>query len=325
MPRFSISLLKVLALAVAGGLGVGVGVVWSGSGKQRVRDRPGPSADEVTRLRSLEAELTAARATIEVLRGQLAAGQAEPENSTAGAGAPAEGPTDLNTVFEQARPLLRSLGPLLDGARQRGARVAAERRLAELSEQYNLTAEQQETVKKWFEQQSAQEAEMGKELLNKPGLTLQDMVAAGRGRGRNEQDLDVLMAETLDPAQLTAYQRDRLQQRAATVEREATRRVTQLDQVVGLDEAQQDKVFALMARSSPDYDPSMQLDGLGADTAGLSEGASRDEAILAVLTPEQASLYEADRQRRREEAAKGFEAMGLKPPGDGAIFESRGR
>ena len=104
--------------------------------------------------------------------------------------------------------------------------------------------------------------------------------------------------------------------------REATRRVTQLNDVVTLDEVQQDKVFALMARSSDDYDPAMKLEGLESDA--VLEGSSRDEAIMEVLTPEQKVLYEADRQRRREAAAKGLEAIGIKPPSDPAALDALG-
>ena len=97
---------------------------------------------------------------------------------------------------------------------------------------------------------------------------------------------------------------------------------TQLNEVVTLDEVQQDKVFALMARSSDDYDPAMQLQGLESDA--VLEGSSRDEAIMEVLTPEQKVLFEADRQRRREAASKGLEAIGIKPPSDPAALDALG-
>jgi hypothetical protein len=178
-------------------------------------------------------------------------------------------------------------------------------------------------VKKWMEEQSEQQAAQNKELLNKPGSTLQDLLASGRrGPGLDEKGLDEVMAATLSPEQLATYQADRWQERAANVEREATRRVTQLNEVVTLDEVQQDKVFALMARSSDDYDPAMKLEGLESDA--VLEGSSRDEAIMEVLTPEQKVLYEADRQQRREAAAKGLEAIGIKPPSDPAALDALG-
>jgi len=274
-------------------------------------------------LGTLQAELAAARETIGSLEAKLAAVPPVAAPADAAADAPA-GPTDLNTVFQQAKPLLKSLGPLLDNARRRGTKAMAERRIAELTEKYALTTEQQEAVKKWFEDKSEADAARGRELLDKPDASLQDLMAAGRGR-RPDDGLDEMMAGALNPEQLSAYRADRLQERAASVEKEANRRVSQLNDVVQLDETQQDKVFAIMARSSADYDPAMQLEGLGSEGAALTEGVLRDEAILAVLRPDQRQAYEADRQRRRDEAAKNLESIGIKPPEDLGILEGLGR
>jgi hypothetical protein len=274
-------------------------------------------------LGAVQAELAAARLTIGSLEAKLAAATAAPTPPDSTAAAPA-GPTDLNTVFQQAKPLLKSLGPLLDNVRRRGSKAMAERRVAEMTEKYALTAEQQEAVKKWFEEKSEADAAKGRELLDKPDASLQDLMAAGRGQ-RPDDGLDQMMDGTLNPEQLSAYRADRLQERAASVEKEANRRVTQLNDVVQLDEAQQDKVFAIMARSSDDYDPAMQLEGLGSEAPALTEGVARDEAILAVLRPDQREAYEADRQRRRDEAAKNLEAIGIKPPADLGVLEGGGR
>jgi hypothetical protein len=267
--------------------------------------------------------LAAAREAISSLEArnrELEGQRAEAASAPTG---PAAGAADLNDVFAQAKPLLQSLSPMIDAARRRGAQAMIARRLATLTEKYALTDAQQATVKKWLEEQSEQQAAQNKELLNKPGSTLQDLLASGRrGPGLDEKGLDEVMAATLSPEQLATYQTDRGQERAANVEREATRRVTQLNEVVTLDEVQQDKVFALMARSSDDYDPAMQLEGLESDA--VLEGSSRDEAIMEVLTPEQKVLFEADRQRRREAASKGLEAIGIKPPSDPAALDALG-
>jgi hypothetical protein len=317
------TLLGSVLLVLGGGAGV-----WVSS----VLHRPQAVADAATRdesaaikaqLGALQAELDAARGTIESLEAKLAAAPSAAAPGGEEVEVPA-GPTDLNTVFQQAKPLLKTLGPFLDNARRRGTKAMAERRVAEMTEKYGLTTDQQEAVKKWFEDKSEADAARGRELLDKPDAGLQDLIAAGRGQ-RPDDGLDEMMAGTLSPEQLAAYRADRLQERAASVEKEANRRVSQLNEVVQLDEAQQDKVFAIMARSSDNYDPAMQLEGLGTDEAALAEGASRDEAILAVLRPDQRQAYEADRQRRRDEAAKNLEAMGLKPPADLGVLEGLGR
>lgn len=284
------------------------------------------SAEAGARTSLLQGELEAARAKIASMEAQLAAvaKPAPPTTADTAAAAVAEGPADLNTIFEQAKPLLQTLGPIFDTARRRGSKARADQKVAEWTEKYGLTVEQQEAVKKWFEDKGEADAAKGRELLNKPGANLQELMAAGRGQWSND-GVDEMMAATLTPEQLTSYQADRLQDRADNVEKEANRRVTQLNDVVQLDEAQQDQVFAIMARSSRDYDPAMQLEGLRSEAGSLAEGDSRDEAILAVLRPDQRASYEADRQRRRQEAAQGFEALGLKPPADLGRTEGTGR
>ena len=317
-------------MALAAGALVGLGIGMAGmtvfgrdpsSGAGAVSG--GDVSLEAGRIAGLEKELAAAREAVSSLEARNRELESQRAEVASAPIAPAAGATDLNEVFAQAKPLLQSLSPMIDAARRRGAQAMIARRLATLTEKYALTDAQQATVKKWLEDQSEQQAAQNKELLNKPGSTLQDLLASGgRGPRLDEKGLDEVMAATLSPEQLATYQADRGQERAANVEREATRRVTQLNEVVTLDEVQQDKVFALMARSSDDYDPAMKLEGLESDA--VLEGSSRDEAIMEVLTPEQKVLFEADRQRRREAASKGLEAIGIKPPTDPTALDALG-
>ena len=76
-----------------------------------------------------------------------------------------------------------------------------------------------------------------------------------------------------------------------------------------------------MARSSPEFDPSMQLEGLGGKTATLPPGQSRDEAVMHVLRPEQRRQYEEHRIARRAAAGKEMEEVGLKLPDSWDMFE----
>ncbi len=90
---------------------------------------------------------------------------------------------------------------------------------------------------------------------------------------------------------------------------------------MGLDQEQQDRIFALMARSSPDFDPSMRLEGLGSDTSALTAGASREEAIMQVLRPEQKAKFEAGRQQQRAKAEQEMNEIGLKLPANWNFFD----
>ena len=86
-----------------------------------------------------------------------------------------------------------------------------------------------------------------------------------------------------------------------------------LDSIVGLDEAQRDQVFGIMARGSRDYDPRMKIEGAQGEIDAIPTG-NRQAAVLGVLRPDQRATFEAERQRQREEASKDMEAMGLVLP-----------
>jgi hypothetical protein len=64
----------------------------------------------------------------------------------------------------------------------------------------------------------------------------------------------------------------------------------------------------------------MQMEGLGDDRATLAQGQSRDEAILAVLRPEQRTIYENHRTSQRQRANDEMAEVGLKLPEDWDMF-----
>jgi hypothetical protein len=97
------------------------------------------------------------------------------------------------------------------------------------------------------------------------------------------------------------------------VQNEADWKVERLNGTVGLDEAQKDEVFSIMARSSRDFDPRMQIEGVPEDS-GVASREDRDASIMAVLRPEQQSSYEQWRAERRARAEQEMSEMGLKMP-----------
>ena len=128
------------------------------------------------------------------------------------------------------------------------------------------------------------------------------------------------MENILSGDKLAAFKSERLTERAERVQQEADGKVQRLDAIVGLDETQRDQIFGVIARSSRDYDPAMRLEGARGEIGATPVGNAQ-EAILAVLTPQQRTAYEAQRQRRREEAAKDFAAIGLALPADWEMLD----
>jgi hypothetical protein len=136
-----------------------------------------------------------------------------------------------------------------------------------------------------------------------------------------KKNLDDFMESTLTGTEKQRYITDRNVERANTIENDANNRLNRLHQAVPLDEAQQDQVFAIMARSSPDFDPNTKLDiPLGNDMRSIRPGADREAAIRGVLRPEQVRQYEAYRQRQRETAMREAAEMGLQLPADWDVW-----
>jgi hypothetical protein len=88
-----------------------------------------------------------------------------------------------------------------------------------------------------------------------------------------------------------------------------------LDNIVQLDDSQRDQIFGIMARNSHDYDPAMKLEGADGEIATTS-GRTHREAVLSVLRADQREKWEAEQNKRREEAARELSEMGLSLPPD---------
>jgi hypothetical protein len=218
-------------------------------------------------------------------------------------------PDDVAKLF---KPLMRDLEPLMARMRVREEKRRIDSTVGELARKYDLTESQQEALKKWFEQKAEANAKAWGELMGSDSTTFEDMIRATHDV-RPDDGLDAFMETQLRGEKLTQFKTERMAERAERVQQEADRRVQRLDSVVGLDDQQRDQVFGIMARSSRDYDPSMQLEGIGGEIGSTPSGG-RQEAMLSVLRPEQRQAYEAERQRRRAEAAEDLNAIGLSLP-----------
>ncbi|MGI8603286.1 MAG: hypothetical protein ACR2OZ_09835 [Verrucomicrobiales bacterium] len=231
-------------------------------------------------------------------------------------------PVDVDDIYQTAKPILRDLAPVFDAMRRREQKKAFDGMIANLTERYQLNAAQQAALKKWMEQKAEQEAARFRDLALKENTRIEDLAKAAQ-QIRPAEGLDAFMEGNLSGETLDRFRSDRLKERAANVQNEAERKVDRLNAVVALDDTQQDQVFALMARSSRDFDPAMKLDGLGGDTTLLAPGQSRDEAIMAVLRPEQKTAYEQHRARQRQEAEERMNEMGLKLPSTWDFFQDQ--
>ena len=221
-------------------------------------------------------------------------------------------PMDLNRAYHALKPMMRELAPIFDNVRRRGERRNLEQLAGTLSRKYHLNGTQQEALQEWLKERSERNAENFKTVALADGTRLDDLAKASQ-QTRMDDGLDSFMETQLQGPALDSFRKDRLTERAERVQNEADWKVERLNSTVTLDEAQKDEVFSIMAQSSRDFDPKMQIEGV---SAGASTGSpmDRDAAIMAVLRPEQQQQYTQWRADRRMRAEQDMAEMGLKMP-----------
>ncbi len=224
-------------------------------------------------------------------------------------------PVTPDDIFRATQPLIRDLAPFFDRMRAKELQRQTDAKAGELARKYSLTPTQQESLKKWLDQNAEEEARRYTALISQEGTTMEDLARASNDI-RLDEGLDQFMQNTLSGEKLAAFKSNQMLERVGRVQQEADMKVTRLDGIVGLDDTQRGQVFGMMARGARDFDPAMQFEGMGTETSALPPGKSRQDAVLSVLRPEQLKAYEVERVKRREEAQKEMQSMGLTLPDD---------
>lgn len=228
-------------------------------------------------------------------------------------------PVTPEDIFRASQPLMRDLAPLFDRMRVRGEKHRIDHLSGEFARKYDLTAGQQDELRKWFEAKSEENAKNWSSLVSQEGTRLVDVMKASQ-ENRMDDGLDPVMERMLTGEKLTEFKTSRMAERVERVQQYADGRTQRLDHIVKLDDAQRDQVFGIMARNSRDYDPAMKLEGGVGEIGSAPAGDSR-QAMLSVLRPEQRVAYEAEQQRRREDARKDMEAIGLSMPAEWDVLD----
>ena len=310
------------AIALAAGFIIGI------VGALLFRDSmPPPAGSAEARVESLNSELTRARSRIAKL--ETLVPKNEPGTADKARTAAADilddlkhgRPVDADLIFQRVKPVLRDLAPVFNNLRRKEQRKEFARIAAHMSEAYHLNDAQRQALEQWLAERDIQDAAAFSAIAYAEHTTLEDMIRATKYQ-RPERALDEFMERTLTGSERQRYQTDRVMERTQKVENEANNRVSRLHQVVQLDDAQQDRVFSIMARSSPDFVPGTQLDiAVGNDQRAIAPGQDRERAILDVLRPDQRQQYEAYRARQRAEAEREAAEVGIKLPANWDLFE----
>src|ERR1043166_3549790 len=169
-------------------------------------------------------------------------------------------PVSPDDIFRASQPLMHDLAPLFDRMRVKQQQQMIDSMVGELARKYNLTPQNQQLLKQWFEGKSNDEAKRWSDLLAREDTHLEDVIRASQNV-RLDDGLDTFMGNILPADKFAAFKSERLAERAQRIEQEADMKVQRLDGIVGLDQTQREQIFAIMARSSRDYDPAMMIEG----------------------------------------------------------------
>ncbi len=282
------------------------------------------SAEE--RVDKLEVELKKANNRVAALEGADPQGRRRPGRTTKdGVRSIFENykdgkPVTQDDVLRAFQPFLRDVSPLLDRVRVRELQRQSDTKAGELARKYSLTPAQQESLKQWFDQNAIDQAKRYTDLVTQEGTTVEDLARASVDV-RADDGLDNFMKGTLRGEKLATYQTNRMLEKVNNVQHEADMKVTRLDNIVKLDDTQRGQIFGVMARGARDFDPAMQFEGLGTDAAALPSGKSKQDAIFAVLRPEQRQAYQDAQAKRLAAARKEMEEIGLTLPDDSKMFD----
>ncbi|MEN9534965.1 MAG: hypothetical protein RIR37_238 [Verrucomicrobiota bacterium] len=297
-----------------------IGLVLGGAGATLYRNSmPAAAGSPEERAQKLESDLKRANIRIAALEGSMPESRRRPTLTVTdrlrdlGQNIRDGRPVSPDDIFRACQPLLRDLAPLFDRMRVRNGQRTIDSRVGEMARKYNLNAAQQESLKQWFRQKAEDDAKAWTALVTQEGTRIEDMMRASRD-ARPDEGLDRFMENILSGQDLAKFRTERINEKAQRVQQYADMKVERLNKIVSLDAEQTDKVFGIMARSSKDYDPALSIEGT--DGRALSSVGDSREAMLSVLRPDQRAAYDAEQQRRRDEASKDLEAIGLKLPAD---------
>ena len=296
-----------------------IGLAIGGVGVAMFKDSlPGTEGTPEERANRAEAELKQAKNRILALEGE---GRGRGGYRAAGENARrikedylAGNLIDPDDILGALQPALAGIAPVLEKMRVRDERQRIDSMTGEFARRYDLTPQQQDQLKAWFNQRAKDHAKEWADLVSSPGTDFRDLARESR-KERPYDGVDAVMEGMLTGDKLQEFKTARMAERADRVQAHADARVQRLDGWVGLDDTQRDQVFGIMARSSPDYKPEMRLEGIGGDIGATPGGDSR-EAIESVLRPDQRQAFADERSKRMKEATEEAAEIGMKLPDD---------
>lgn len=289
--------MKRTLLSLTAGILLGASAVFAWV--QFSKPETSPDAAAQAEIAKLKRELTSAKQASDSLRSQIASIGIDPNP-------PKENELDINRLLNDARPLMKSLALMFGEQRkmmtERMIRGIAER----LAEEMGLTPEQTEEMIAHFLKLDEENFAKIKAMLDRE-LSVLDVFTVMKDMNP-QKAMDSYVMEKMTPEQKEKWENRKLENKAQQLERTAN---WQLDRMraLNLDEDQKDKVFDILVKKNPSYDPKLAVEGV--ETGGETASAqTQDEAIAAVLREDQLPEWQKMQERQQQERQRWSNAMG---------------
>jgi hypothetical protein len=229
----------------------------------------------------------------------------------------------LDDIFWTMKPWLQDMSPLFDRIRQVEQEEHFDSLAGRYSRDYDLSDADREALKQWLIEKGEQNAKEFRRVVFDPTSGFVDFARVSRFDDNDVEGIDEFMESRLRGEALEEFREERLLERVESVQEDANRRLQRINEVVQLDDNQLDPMFAVMARGSEDYRPTMEFDGMGDDTAPIDRG-EREAAIRSVLREDQLQRYEQYEAERRAKAEAEMRRIGLTLPKNWQLLDDEG-
>lgn len=164
-------------------------------------------------------------------------------------------------------------------------------------EKLDLTDDQAANIKKRMTAMVDANTEKFQAQLDDDSKSMQDiMESQGDFWQQNEAEIEGMLKEELNEDQFAQFEREQLVEKTERVQRRADSELEKIDAAVELSDAQEDQVFDILVRQSPEYDAAMSIEGTETElpAAALADEVTKEDAIRSVLTPEQTETYNSN-------------------------------
>ncbi len=285
------------------GLLLGAGLSWAWQLSSRDAGTLAAAQGEADRARIalLEADLQGARAEAERARLAMASAGAD-------LAPPAPNVVDLERLLNDARPLLKSLALMFGEQRRTMSEQWIRSMVTKMADDMGLTEEQAAAMAEHFIKLDGENFAKMQAMLDRK-LSIFDVFTVMNDLNP-QKSMDAYVMKSLTEEQRSAWEGRKLETKAQQLERTATRQLDRMTRDLQLDETQQDRVFEILVKTNPAYDPSLAVAGLATESAGPSTPGNQNEAIAEVLRPEQMEGWNTMQERQSRENKRWTDALG---------------